>query len=210
MTEPGASPDAYRSGMRVSIMSVAWTVSTSSAAIAAGITSRALVLIVFGLTGLLDAAGSITLALHFRHVLRHEAVSEGRERLALHVVSAGLIGIAVFTTIESTRRLVGHARVHPTPFGLAVAGASIVALTALTMRKRVVAARVRSRALKADSWLSATGAALGAVALAGAALASRPHLAWIDPVTALIVGCAAGAVGVGALRKEEGDLLPPP
>src|SRR4029077_13947867 len=76
-------PEHLRAAFRVSVVSVAWTVSASAIAIVSGIVARALVLVVFGLTGVLDAAGSWTLALHFRHAIKHETVSLAREELAL-------------------------------------------------------------------------------------------------------------------------------
>ena len=79
--------DDLRGGLRVSQVSIIWTVVTSSAAITLGITTPSLVLVAFGLTGLLDAAGSIALVVHFRHALRHDVVSAKHERVALQIVA---------------------------------------------------------------------------------------------------------------------------
>jgi len=57
--------DDLRAGLRVSAVSIAWTLSSSVAAVAIGIATGSLVLIAFGLTGVLDAAGSATLVVHF-------------------------------------------------------------------------------------------------------------------------------------------------
>jgi divalent metal cation (Fe/Co/Zn/Cd) transporter len=201
---PNASD--LRAGIRVSVLSIAWTVAGSAAAIATGIVDGSLVLIVFGLTGLLDAAGSLTLALHFRHALAHEAVSERRERIALHVVSAGLIAVGVSTVAESLRRLIVGGVARHSSVGIAIAAASALVLPVLTVRKRVVAGRLESDALRADGWLSATGAVLAMIAVAGSILAPRPGLAWIDPAAALVIAAAAAAIGVAALRREESAL----
>ena len=206
MGTPHRSPsdEHLRAALRVSILSVCWTVAASAAAIVAGVVSRALVLIVFGLTGVIDAAGSWALALHFRHALKHRQASERRERTALRVVSAGLLAIGAFTIEESTRRLATGTHAETSAVGIAIAGASIVVLTALTLRKRMVSRWVLSNALLADSWLSATGGALAAISVAGAALSSLAT--WIDPVTALAVALIAAAIGFGFLRREERSL----
>ena len=78
-----ATPGHLRAGVRVSIVSIVWTAAASGAAIAIGIAGHSLVLVAFGATGVLDAAGSATLLVHFRHALRHEAFSAAHERLAL-------------------------------------------------------------------------------------------------------------------------------
>ena len=90
MSTPNNVPSAehLRAAFRVSVLSVAWTVAASATAIVSGFVAHALVLVVFGLTGVLDAAGSWTLSLHFRHALKHETVSVAREELALRLQAA--------------------------------------------------------------------------------------------------------------------------
>jgi divalent metal cation (Fe/Co/Zn/Cd) transporter len=198
------SPEHLRAAFRVSVVSVAWTVCASAAAIVSGIVAHALVLVVFGLTGVLDAAGSWTLALHFRHALEHETISIAREELALRIVSVGLMTIGLFTVEESARRLATGGAAHHSAVGIVITGASIVGLTGLTARKRWAARLVRSKALLADSWLSATGAALAVIAIVGTALGTRAS--WIDPVAALLVALIAAGVGIGFLRREERSL----
>lgn len=203
------SPSALRSGVRVSAISIVWTVGSSTVAIVAGVADGSLVPVVFGLTGLLDAAGSTALLLHFRHALRHEAISPGRERFALRIVAGGLVAVGLGTAVESVRRLVAGAEGHRSAIAVAAAGASIVVLSILALWKRRVAASLRSDALRADGWLSATGAGLAAITAVGAAIGSGPNRGWIDPSAALIVAVLAAAVGVTELRREESALTDP-
>ena len=207
---PVLSRDGLRAAFRVSATSVAWTVAASAAAIVAGIMAHALVLVVFGLTGVLDAAGSWALALHFKHALKHEAISPSRERLALRIVSIGLVSIGLFAIEESTRRLIARSGARSSLVGVVITAVSIVALTVLTVWKRAIARRVKSGALWADSWLSATGAALAVIAVAGIASSSDHGLYWVDPATALLVALLAATTGVGFLRQEEHSLMPKP
>lgn len=206
MTVPMPTDHSIRAGERVSRISVAWTMLASSIAVVAGIERGSLVLIVFAFTGFLDAVGSATLAFHFRHALAHRRISESRERLALRIVGTGLVALGLFTTVESTRRLVTGATAERSPLGIAIAAASIVVLTVLALRKRAIADAVPSKALRADATLSATGAALAVVALLGAALGSGKNLRWVDPVAALVVAVVAALSGSRALRVEEADL----
>jgi divalent metal cation (Fe/Co/Zn/Cd) transporter len=182
----------------VSGVSLVWTAVTSTTAVAVGVASHTLVLVAFGVTGVLDGAGSLALVLHFRHALRHEAISEARERVAHRVVSVGLIATGLATSAESVRRLAVHAEGHSSSFGAGLAAVSVVVLGFLARRKIAVAARVPSDALRADGWLSATGAVLGVVTVAGAALTIAW---WVDAAAALVVGAAAVAVGVRSVRR---------
>ena len=197
-------PEHLRAALRVSVVSGAWTVASSSAAVASGILAHALVLVVFGLTGVLDAAGSWALALHFKHALAHARVSEKREHIALRVVSVGLISIGVFTIEESARRLATDSRAHSSVAGVAIAAASIIVLASLAARKRQVSRLVGSDALRADGWLSTIGAALAVIAIVGTALGARAS--WVDPVTALLVAVIACSTGIGFLRREEREM----
>ena len=193
-----------RAGVRVSVVSIAWTVVSSTAAIVLGIASGSLALIVFGAAGVLDAVGSVSLVVHFRHALRHEAFSQRHERIALRLVTAGLVAVGGLTAVESGRRLVEGVRPHGAAAGIVLTGASVLVLGLLSRRKRHIAGNIPSRALLADGWLSATGALLAAVTVAGTALSASFGWWWADPTAAGLV--ALGAVGIAAaMVRAESD-----
>lgn len=110
-----------RSGLRVSWLSIVWTLAASAVSISAGLRAASLVLLAFGCTGLLDAAGSVALVVHFRHALRHEAFSERHERVAFLVVNGGLVVVAVSTAAESLSRLVAKTHSGRSVLGMVVA-----------------------------------------------------------------------------------------
>ncbi|MDQ6799120.1 MAG: hypothetical protein M3011_14080, partial [Actinomycetota bacterium] len=170
-----------RAGLRISVASIAWTVLSGAVAVVVGLSAGSLVLVAFGLTGLLDAAGSTALVVHFRHALRHDALSGGHERRALRVITAGLLLVGTLTAVESVRRLVGAVHSEAAPAGLALAAASIGVLAAFSVGKHRIARRIPSRALRADGWLSATGCVLAVVTVAGTGLTSALGWWWADP-----------------------------
>lgn len=189
--------DHLRAGVRVSAVSIVWTVMSSTTAIVLGIGTRSLVLVVFGAAGLLDGAGSVTLMVHFRHALRHEEFSRRHEQVALRLVTGGLVAVGGLTAVESGRRLVDGIHPRAAGGGVALAGASGLVLGLLSRRKRHIAGNIPSRALLADGWLSATGALLAAATVAGTGLTAAFGWWWADPVAAGAV--ALGAVGIAAV-----------
>jgi divalent metal cation (Fe/Co/Zn/Cd) transporter len=199
---------SLRDGLRVSKASLAWTVAAGTGAIAVGVIGGSLVLVTFGLIGLLDGVGSGSLIVHFRHSQRHEAVSESHERSALLVVTVGMAAIGVGTIAFSSYRLGTHATTDALPPGIALAGVSVLVLAVLATRKRTVAQRIPSHALHADGWLSAMGAVLAVVALAGTGLNAAFGWWWIDPLAAIVVG--GGAVGLSAVLARGPDVREPP
>lgn len=194
------SPEHLRAGVRISTVSIAWTVVSSASAVALGVAAKSLVLLAFGLTGLLDAAGSATLVAHFRHALRHETFSERHERRSMRVVTTGLFVIGALTAVESTRRLINPEPSHAIPAGVVLAALSTAVLAGLFVCKRAIAGRIPSPALLADGWLSATGCLLAVVTVAGTGDASVLKWWWADPVAALAVACLAIVIAVVMAR----------
>lgn len=117
MSTPNTFINDLRAGLRVSVISVVWTALSSTVAVVAGLVDVSLVLIAFRLTSLLDAVGSFVLALHFRNALGQSAVSVRSERVALRVVSIGLMVVGVSTAVESVRRLVAGQAGHGSAAG---------------------------------------------------------------------------------------------
>jgi divalent metal cation (Fe/Co/Zn/Cd) transporter len=198
------STDELGAAVTVSIASIVWTMVASSASIVLGIDAGSIVLIAFGATGLLDAAGSGSLVVHFRHALRHEAFSERHERVALNVVTLGLAGVGGVTLAASAQRLATHAESSSSPLGTAIAAASILVLGVLSIRKHQMARRIASRPLHADGWLSATGCGLAIVTVTGSVLAAQFDWWWADPAAAALIGGAAVVVALAMRRTSDG------
>lgn len=202
------APDHLRAGVRVSMASIAWTCVTSVLAVLIGLHVHSLVLVAFALTGALDAAGSATLVVHFRHALHHEAFSARHERRSMRVVTAGLLVVSAVTAVQSVRHLMSRSTPDAAPAGVAVAAASIVVLALLSHRKRSIAGRIPSPALAADGWLSATGCLLAVVTVAGTGLTSAYGWWWADPTAAAGIAAAATVLAVVMARgasAEGGD-----
>ena len=190
-------------GLRLSVASIAWTATASAAEIVLGLTHQVLTLVVFGAAGALDAAGSATLVVHFRHALRHDELAEHHERRATLVVSVGLVGLGVLTLVESLRRLASGESGGETTLGVVIAALSLLFLPLLAIAKQRAGRKLQSSALVADGWLSMSGAVLAAIALVGATLGSRQGLWWIDPTAAAAIAVIASGYGAVVLTREQ-------
>ena len=192
-----------RRALLVSIASIVWSVAASAAEVVLGLTHQVLTLVVFGAAGALDAAGSATLVVHFRHALRHDELAERHERRAALVVSIGLLVLGALTLVESVRRLVSHESGGETALGVLIAAASLVVLPILAVAKQRAGRELGSAALVADGWLSMSGALLAAIALAGATLGSRDEWWWVDPAAAAAIALIAATYGIVVLAREQ-------
>jgi divalent metal cation (Fe/Co/Zn/Cd) transporter len=185
----------------VSLASVAWTVAAGGVAIALGIAGSSAVLVAFGAIGFVDAAGSVALAYHFYHGIRHDALAEHLERLAHRVVVAGLFLVGMGAVVAGIVRLATGAHADDSFAGSLLAAISLVVLAVLSMRKQRLAPRVGSPALLADGRLSAVGAAQAAVALFGTA-ARGFGWSWADALAATVVGIVAMTTAIVTRRQR--------
>jgi hypothetical protein len=190
------------SALRISLQSVVWTVLASIASVVLGVQSHTAVLIAFGAIGTVDAVGSIALAYHFHHGLRHDELSEELERLAHRVVLVGLFSVGCAAIVGGLVRLKIDQASSGSNAGVALAAASLVALVALSARKQQVARRVSSNALLSDGHLSAIGAMQAAVTLAGTATARWLGWSWADAVATSLIGCVAATLAISTWRAE--------
>ncbi len=179
-------------GLRISIASAGWTLIAGGGSIAVGIMFRGLALAAFGAIGLMDAMGSVSLIVHFRHALRSGVLSERKEAIALWLVRSGMVAVGAGALVASVLRLVAHSSAEPSLAGVIIAGISMSVLAVLALSKHAIARRIPSPALRADGWLSAVGACLAVVTLVGATLQGVLGWWWLD-------AAAAGAVGLGAV-----------
>jgi len=192
-----------QSAWLVSLQSVVWTVLASCIAVTLGVASGSAVLGAFGAIGFVDALGSIALVYHFRHALRHEALSEQLERLAHRVVVVGLFTVGTGAVVVGIARLAAGSTGQSSNAGIALAAISLVALIALSARKQSLARHVGSDALLADGRLSGVGALQAGVTLFGTAAARGFDWNWADPVAASLVGIVAITVAIGTISRAK-------
>jgi divalent metal cation (Fe/Co/Zn/Cd) transporter len=180
----------------VSAVSAAWTIAASSASIALGLHSHTMVLVAFGAIGFVDAIGSLALMYHFRHALEHDRLSDELEKRAHRIVLVGLFLVGCLAIVGGLARLAQGGSGEASDAGVLMAAVSLVALTVLSARKRSLARRVSSSALRSDGHLSAIGAMQASITLVGTATTRWLGWHWADAAATTVVGCVAVMLAV--------------
>jgi divalent metal cation (Fe/Co/Zn/Cd) transporter len=166
---------------------VAWAALAGVASVAAGAVTGSLALLAFGLDSVIDGSASAALVWRFRLELRRAGRPVHAERTAARAVAAAMLAAAVYVVAQAARSLI--IGVHPgqSVIGLVLLAGSLVVLPVLSHIKLRLAGPLRSRALRGDGVLSAAGAALAAVALAGLAVDRSLGWWWADPAAASLI-----------------------
>jgi len=186
--------------LRVSMLSMAWTLVSSVFAVIIGIRSRTSVLVAFGAVGVVDAIGSATLSYHFLQALRHGQLSARLERLSHRIVLIGLLLVGSAAVLGGAIRLILNSSRGSSDAGVVLAGVSFVALLVLSGRKLQVARRISSDALRSDGHLSAVGAVLAAVTLVGTVVERWFGWNWADAVATIVLGTVAVWLAISTWR----------
>jgi divalent metal cation (Fe/Co/Zn/Cd) transporter len=184
-----------RAAWLISLQTVIWTVIASCLALSLGVASGSAALAAFGAIGFIDALGSIALVYHFRHGLRHDALSDRLESIAHRVVLVGLLAVGLGAIVGGIIRLIAG-QGGSSNAGSVLAAVSLVMLSVLSARKISLARLVSSPALLADGRLSGVGAMQAAVTLFGTAMTRWLGWHWADAVAAALVGAVAITVAI--------------
>jgi len=139
-------------------------------------------------------------------VWRFRAAASGRsehaeavERLAVRVAGAAFTIIAVYLSVQGARALLAGKRADTSVFGIAEGVAALAVLPYLAVAKYRLARQLHSRALHADSLLTASGIALAIVALASLLVQRATGWRSADPVGALLIAAALAWQGSRSL-----------
>lgn len=192
-----------RRALHLSVLTVLWNTVVGAAAVATALSTGSLALIGFGVNAVVDSSVSVLLVWRFHaeglgHVERAERAEARAERMA----GVAFLLIALYLTVQSIRTLAGSSHSHSTTFGIVEAAAALLVLPFVARAKYVLALRIGSRALRADSMLTASGVALSGVALS--ALVARDAFGWwwADPAGALAIAAILVWQGRRTLRQQ--------
>ncbi len=111
-----------------------------------------------------------------------------------------MLAAAGYVGVQAIRTLAAGTAARSEPVVLILLAASVFVLPGLGVVKLRLARVLGSAALRGDGVLSAAGAALALVALAGAGVQSWWGWWWSNPVAALLIASFLTREGIGTVR----------
>lgn len=176
-----------RRALALSVFSVAWSGFAGSVAVYVASVSGSLSLLGFGVDAVIDSLASMALIWRFLVESRQPQRAARVETMAERVVGLALIALAIYLAVGSLRSLSTQAHPEASSASLLLLLASVVILPPLATAKYRVAARLGSRALRADSILTGVAASLAVISLVSLAAAEAFGFWWADAAAALVV-----------------------
>jgi len=175
--------DTIRRIRRIQAITIVWMSVEAAVSLSAAWIARSPALLAFGGDSTVELLSAGVVLWRFRA----QAVQEHAERRAAKIAGALLLVLAIYVIAASVSTLLGHSKPKPTYLGIAILTAAAAVMPWLAKEKRRLSSASGSAALRADSAQSALCAYLSLIALVGLGVNAIWHVAWADPVAALVV-----------------------
>lgn len=207
-----APADKARLMRRATYASVLVALLLIGAKLAAWLHDGSVALLASLVDSLMDGLASLLNLLAVRHALtpaddEHRFGHGKAEAIAGLAQGALVAGSAVFLLYEAIARLVTPQPVAQNAAGIAVMVFSIAITGMLVLYQRRIVQRTGSLAVSADRLHYLGDLATNLIVIAALLLATRPELAWIDAVAAMIVAAVIGKSAIDIVRTAIDNLM---
>ena len=193
-----------REAFRLECFTIAWMLIEASVAIAAGLVTRSVTLLAFGLDSVIELVSAGVLIWRLDIELRRgRSVAEAAERAASRIGGALLCALAAYVVLMAGWSLWTRQGAEFSWPGLSVALAAIPIIWVLSRRKLRVAEALGSPALRADAVESITCGWLSFVVLVRLLAQVTLGSWWVDAVTSLAIVSLLIKEGLAAWKGEE-------
>ncbi len=176
-----------RAGVRVELITVAYMLVEAAVAIGAGVLARSVLLTAFGLDSVIELVTGGVLLWRLAAQARGADLArvERAERRAAWVTGIALVLLCAYVVVLAAASLLARNRPDTSLAGIALATAALVVMPLLATRKRTLAARLESPALRGDAACSITCAYMAGALLLGLGLNALLGWWWADDLAAL-------------------------
>jgi divalent metal cation (Fe/Co/Zn/Cd) transporter len=176
-----------RAGVRVEMVTVAWMVVEAVVAIGAGVLAASVLLTAFGIDSVIELVTGGALLWRLATEARGGDLArvERAENRAAWVTGIGLVVLCLYVVSSVAFGLLMHSKPEGSPVGIGLSVAALIVMPILAWRKRAIAARIDSAALRGDAACSITCAYMAGALLVGLALHAAFQWWWADSVAAL-------------------------
>jgi divalent metal cation (Fe/Co/Zn/Cd) transporter len=175
--------DTIRRIQRIQAITIVWMCVEAAVSLSAAWIARSPALLAFGGDSAVELLSAGVVLWRFRvHALQEHA-----ERRAARITGVLLFVLAAYVVVASSLTLLGYSEPKPPYLGIVILLAAAAVMPSLAKEKRKLSAATGSAALRADAAESALCAYLSLIALVGLGVSAIWHVAWADPVAALVV-----------------------
>ena len=186
-TAPRDRARAVRAGVTIEIVTILWMLIEAAVAIGAGVLVRSVLLTAFGLDSVIELVTGGVLLWRLTTEARGGALERvaRAENRAAWVTGMGLVLLCFYVVASAALGLLTHSEADASVVGIGLAVVAVIGMPLLARRKRAIAARLGSAALRGDAACSITCAYMAATLLVGLALNALVQWWWVDSVAAL-------------------------
>jgi divalent metal cation (Fe/Co/Zn/Cd) transporter len=174
-----------RRGIALEGVTVSYNALEGIVAIAAGLAAGSVALTGFGIDSVIEVTSGALLWWRLRAELGSAPLGPTVERRAARGAGFLLLALGVYIVWDSTRLLLTRNRPESSLVGIALTVLSLIVMPLLARAKLRVAAKLGSRALRADAHETIVCAWLSATTLVGLGLNALLGWWWADPLAAL-------------------------
>ena len=180
---------AVMTALRLEIITIVWMVIEAAVAIGAGIAARSLLLVAFGIDSGIELSSAIFAFRRFQ-IEKFAGDLEGAravEHKTARIAGYLLLLLSAYVSVQAACGLLTRHAAESSPVGLALAVIAAIGMPVLAKAKLRVAAKIDSRALRADAIETLTCGYLSWILLAGLVFNTVVHWWWIDSVASLAI-----------------------
>ena len=198
---PSARESAVRRGQWLTWATLAYNSLEGLLSVVAAALAGSVALLGFGIDSFIEVAAS--LAAMWRLRADRDLARRGQAELwTLRVIGVCFLLLAAYIGLDAAIALLRRAEPQESRLGIGIAAASLLVMPLLARRKRRVATRLASKALRAEARQTDICAYLSLILLVGLALNAAVGWWWADPVAALVMVPLIGWEGIGGLRGQ--------
>lgn len=201
---------AVRAGIQAEVLTVGWMSVEAAVAIGAGLASRSVLLVAFGVDSVIELVSGFVLLWRLSMEASGHPLDrvERAERMAAWTVGVALTLLSIYIIMSAGHGLVVGARPDASAAGIGLAVAALLIMPALARTKRRIAGQLNSASLRGDAACSMTCAAMAGAMLIGLLLnvlhwwwaeyfASLTLLYWLVPEARATLHAASQGKGSG-------------
>ncbi|MGI9644427.1 MAG: cation transporter [Ilumatobacteraceae bacterium] len=192
---------AVRRATLLNRVSLGYNALESVVALSAGIIAGSVSLIGFGLDSVIEISAAGILAWRLA-AERRVGCTQGTDRAATRAIAVSFAALAIYISIDASRRLLNGEEPDTSMIGIVLTGLSLLVMPFLARAKKRVAPALGSRAQVAEANQTRLCAYMSAVVLAGLLTHLWFGWWWADPVAALGIAALAAVEATRTWRAE--------